>query len=209
MVRQSPGFENAGVRIKFLWKSPNLQQYRIIGLPDGPSGLRRDLAAIFSGQASYVVRKSIAELMMECECTVTGENGLYKIAGVIRDPAESADRFETYVNPGGWSIDRVLMYMRTGEVVTTTYETKEVQGFRHIVKETSRIEKDGKATVSQVTYTYAPVENVIAVKTAVATVKHPDGRELSLTFDFSNYQVNLGLPDIMFEPKKEEKPAAG
>ena len=204
---------NAGVNVfvKYLWKAPNTQQYRIVGLPDGPSALRKDLATLFNGQASYVMRKSIAQLISECECTIAMEGELYKVTGKIKDAAEGAGSFDAYIKPDGWVIDRIVMQMNGGETITTSYKTEEAQGVRFVTTESSKIEKDGQTTLSEVAYAYGQVDNVMAVRTAVAKVKNPDGKEMSLQFNFSNYQVNLGLPDSMFgiTPKGDKPAPAG
>ena len=105
----------------------------------------------------------------------------------------------------------IVMQMNGGETITTSYKTEEAQGVRFVTTESSKIEKDGQTTLSEVAYAYGQVDNVMAVRTAVAKVKNPDGKEMSLQFNFSNYQVNLGLPDSMFgiTPKGDKPAPAG
>jgi hypothetical protein len=208
IIRKSTDNPNAAVSIKFLWKMPGRFRFNIAGLPDGPTELRKGVSDLFSGLGSHVVRKTLVDLMRECTPTIMTENGLYKIEGKVDSPGEDIQRFEAYVRPETWEIDRIVTYPRTGGKLTLSYETEERGGMRHITREKTQFEQaEGAVTETEVTYLYAPVDGIWAVRQAVVRSKTPDGKEAQVELDFSNYQVNIA--DLVQEMLKADEPGAG
>jgi len=188
------------VTVKFFWARPSpqaapQQKFAAVGMPDGVADLAKRFDLVFQPVTEFVIPSPIYWTFDQTAAKATSEGGKITVAGDAKSPQGPIKKL-------------------TAEIDATSYQVSKMQldlGQAQIGFEMTGKDLGGKLGIETETITYPQFKRVLKFEYAQVdkywlpsklTLDNlgTDGKQLEPTyvFEFSNWQVNKGVPDGTF-----------
>lgn len=200
VVAAFPDAAGKPIAVKFFWSRPDpngapKMKFAVTGIPDTLTDLTNRSNLIFQPVTEFVIPSPIYWTFEQTTVKAISEGGKIAVTGEPKSAQSPIKKLTADVDAASYQVSKMQLDLGQAQVsFEMTY--KDLGGKWGIEKETIALPQ-GKRVIK---FEYAQVENYwMPSKMSVDNIG-PDGKQPDPTyvFDFSNWQVNKGLPEGTF-----------
>lgn len=184
------------VTVKYYWSRPSpdvapKKKFALSGIQEN-ADLTNRANQIFAGKEDLVINAPVYETIETTNAKAVNEGGKVTVTGAAKDASSPVKSLKVEIDAATWQVAR--MEMDLGAAQATVEMTSKDLGGKWGVESTTINTPQVKQVIK---FEYAQTEGFWLPSKITIDYQGADGKALSPTFqyDFSNWQVNKGLPE--------------
>jgi len=197
LVAAFPDAAGKPIAVKYYWSKPAPEiapkkKFVISGIPAEMADLAGRAQQIFQGKEDLVINAPVYETIETTNAQAMTEGAKVKVVGEAKTPADQLRKLQVEIDAATWQVQK--MEMDLGQAQATVEMVSQDLGGKWGVESTVVSSPQVKQVMK---FEYAQVDGFWLPSKISLDYQGPDGKPLATTFvyDFSNWQVNKGIPE--------------